>query len=439
MKKQKKIPALSINTRYSSIFQLALPAMVSGVIEPVISLIDTAFVGKIGTQAIASVGVGSSLFLLFVWIIGQGKSALSAIVSQHVGRSNLQRILPFVFLAICSLFILSALIAGLSYQTAPFLLGLYGITGDLLVSSTEYFQIRVVGLPFTIYCILSFGFFRGIQNTRIAMYTSLIGGLVNVLLDYYLIVHHNYGVNGAAFASFLSQLAMALYISFQLRKYLLVHFKVSTYVRSQLAEFFRITIQLFLRTAVLNAVYFYSNRKAALAGEAGLAAHTIGMNIWLFSSFLLDGYANASNAIGGALYGAKNGLALIQLRNKIVVLGSGTGLVLGGLYYFGFPIWSDWFTQADDVLASLLIILPFLAGIQVINGLAFGLDGFFKGFGHAKFLKNVLILSTLFLFLPPMFLEPIPGITTVWLSLNLWMLGRFLLPLWKFNSVIRSL
>ncbi|MCB0780415.1 MAG: MATE family efflux transporter, partial [Flavobacteriales bacterium] len=65
--------------------RLAVPAIVSGIAEPVIALVDTAFVGRLGTADLAAVGIGSSFFLLVVWVLSQTRSAVLAVVARYYG------------------------------------------------------------------------------------------------------------------------------------------------------------------------------------------------------------------------------------------------------------------------------------------------------------------------------------------------------------------
>ena len=68
--------------------RLAFPAIISGIAEPVISLVDTIFVGKLGTEALAGLGIATSFFLLIIWILAQSKTAVSATVSKYYGKEK---------------------------------------------------------------------------------------------------------------------------------------------------------------------------------------------------------------------------------------------------------------------------------------------------------------------------------------------------------------
>ncbi len=65
------------------------------------------------------------------------------------------------------------------------------------------------------------------------------------------------------------------------------------------------SLNLFVRTFFLNVAMVLANRFATVYGKNTIAAQSILMNIWLFFSFFIDGYANAANAIGGRLFGNK--------------------------------------------------------------------------------------------------------------------------------------
>ena len=107
------------------------------------------------------------------------------------------------------------------------------------------------------------------------------------------------GVEGAAWASLTAQVVMLLLcIVFYLSKTpfgLAIGPKISPYFKEMITIFFN----MFIRTLVLNIVFIMANRYANQYGEEELAAYTIGYNIWIFTSFFIDGYSNAGNALAG--------------------------------------------------------------------------------------------------------------------------------------------
>ena len=76
--------------------RLAFPAIIAGIAEPVISLVDTAFVGRLGTADLAAVGIASSFFLLVVWTLAQTRSAVLAVVARYYGEDKLDEVAGLV-------------------------------------------------------------------------------------------------------------------------------------------------------------------------------------------------------------------------------------------------------------------------------------------------------------------------------------------------------
>ena len=93
MKNNKKI-----DISFKRIQQLALPAIIAGIAEPILSATDAAVVGNItqfGTESLAAVGIVGSFISTIIWILAQTRSAISAIVSQNLGAGNLKSLKYF--------------------------------------------------------------------------------------------------------------------------------------------------------------------------------------------------------------------------------------------------------------------------------------------------------------------------------------------------------
>ena len=101
---------LQTKISWKEIYSIALPAIAAGIAEPVISLVDTAFVGQLGTLELGAVGIGASFFTLIMWILAQTKSAISAIVSKSFGAKTLYSLQSFVPQALTLNFLLGAFV-----------------------------------------------------------------------------------------------------------------------------------------------------------------------------------------------------------------------------------------------------------------------------------------------------------------------------------------
>lgn len=410
--------------------RLAGPAIVAGIAEPVISLVDTAFIGKLGTQELAAVGIASSFYLMVIWVLAQTKSAISAIVSRYYGREELDKIYSLIPQAMVMNILLGLLLVAITYPLATPIFKLYHAHGEVLEYATSYYQIRTWGYPITLATFILFGVFRGLQNTSWAMQISLIGGVVNLVADYVLIFGFGpipaFGVEGAAYGSLLAQIVMFVFAIIYLHKKTRYRLHWAKKVHKDLKWLFGMSIDFYIRTISLNLAFYQSTRMASSLGEAVVAAHTIAINIWLFSAFFIDGYANAANALSGRLFGERNFDVLKSMSLTILKVSVGIASLLGLVYLIGYNQIGHLFTDDPIVIDYFLSIFWIVIIMQPINAVAFAYDGIFKGLGEAKALRNTLLISTFLVFFPISYLGDYLGwaFVGIWISICMWMISR---------------
>ena len=167
--------------------RLAIPAIISGVIEPVISLTDTVMAGNIADntkEILGAVGVVISFLSALLWIFLQSSRALTSQVAYAYGQGRITQVKGLVAQLLLLSLIVSLSASVISYMGSEFILNyFYDIEGNLLDFSLDYFRIRVWGFPFTLLTLTIYSVFRGFQNTSWAMYISLTGGIINVVFN----------------------------------------------------------------------------------------------------------------------------------------------------------------------------------------------------------------------------------------------------------------
>ncbi|HKL39601.1 MAG TPA: MATE family efflux transporter [Cryomorphaceae bacterium] len=411
--------------------RLAVPAILTGIAEPVITLVDTALVGQIGTTELAAVGIAGSFYLMTVWILAQTLTAIAAIVSRYFGRKKLDDIQTLVPQALFSNILLGTAFLLLTKTFSEEIFRFYNADGAVLELCQDYFNIRSWGFPFTLATLLLFGVFRGLQNTSWAMMISLTGAAVNLVLDYLLIfgiegVLNPMGIEGAAAASLVAQVLMFLLALVFLYKKTPFKLKIDWRLNAEYKNLAGMSLDLFVRTILLNLTFYLATRYATGYGEEVIAAHTIAINIWLFSSFFIDGYAHAGNALAGRLLGEERPKSLYKMGwriNRIAIL---IGVGLASIYGIGYFQIGKFFTNDAAVLAQFEAIFFLVILTQPINASAFAFDGIYKGLGEMKLLRNLLIVSTLLGFVPVGvgFHYYSPGLLGIWIAFVVWMVIR---------------
>ena len=430
---------------FKHINKLAIPALISGVSEPILSITDTAIVGNMdvnATESLAAVGIVGAFISMLIWVLGQTRSAISSIVSQYVGANQLDDVKTLPSQAIFIITSLSFLIILGTYPFAEAIFKLYNASGLILENCVEYYRIRVLGFPFTLFTIAVFGAFRGLQNTYYPMIIALIGTFTNVVLDVVLV----YGIDGfispmhikgAAYASLMAQALMAIFSAYYLLKKTEIPLKITFPFNKEINRFLLMILNLFVRTLALNVTLYYANAFSTSYGKQYIAAYTIAINFWFLGAFIVDGYASAGNILSGKLLGANRPDLLIKLSNKLIKYGVIVGIilaVLGAILYY--PLGTI-FSNDPEVLNQFYSVFWIVLVMQPLCALAFIFDGMFKGLGMMKYLRNLLLISTFLVFVPLLFwLDSLDlKLYAVFIAFTAWIIARGIPLILKFRSL----
>jgi len=434
---------VSTNISLKHINKLAIPALIAGVSEPILSLTDTAIVGNMdlnATESLAAVGIVGAFISMLIWVLGQTRSAISSIVSQYVGANNLDKVKNLPAQAIFIITSFSVLIILATYPFAEQIFKLYNASNLILDYGVSYYKIRVFGFPFTLFTIAIFGTFRGLQNTYYPMIIAIIGATSNIVLDIILV----YGIEGyvpamhiqgAAYASVFAQLLMAVLSAYFLLKKTPISLKLSFPFNKEIKRFTVMILNLFVRTLALNVTLYFASAFSTSYGKQYIAAYTIAINLWFLGAFIVDGYASAGNILSGKLLGGKEYSKLIGLSNKLIRYGVYLGLilaVLGSIFYYSI---GTIFTKEPEVLKEFYKIFWMVLAMQPFCAIAFIFDGMFKGLGKMKDLRNLLLFSTFLVYVPILFwLDSLDlKLYAIFTAFTCWIIARGLPLIIKFR------
>ena len=432
-----------------SINNLAIPATISGIAEPVLSITDTAIVGNIptdGLESLAAAGIVGSFLSMLIWVLGQTRSSISAIISQYLGAGKIKEVADLPAQAIFFNILLSLVILGATIFIVEDIFRLLKASGKILEYCVSYYSIRVWGFPLTLFTFAVFGIFRGLQNTYYPMLIAIIGAVLNIILDFIFV----YGIDGfipamylegAAWASLISQGIMAILVFFLLRKKTTISLKLRFPLNKEIKRLIFMSLNLFVRALALNVALIIAVREATALGDKYIGAHTIAINLWLFSAFFIDGYGAAGNSMGGKLLGEKDYNGLWLLAKKIIIYGIIISVFLMLIsFVFYYPL-GRIFSNDAIVLQTFYSIFFIVVLSLPINTAAFVFDGLFKGLGEMKYLRNVLLSATFLGFIPTLYIGKYfgLGIYAIWIAFVIWMFIRGGLLIWKFRRKFRPL
>ncbi len=434
---------LQTDISHKKINRLAFPALIAGIAEPLLSITDTAIIGNVENNAIeslAAVGIVGAFISMLVWVFGQVRSAISTIVSQYLGANKLEDVKSLPSQAITIVVLVSFLVIAISYPFSEAIFKFYNASGIILNFSVDYFNIRILGFPFTLFTFAIFGVFRGLQNTYYPMLIAVTGAVLNIILDYLFV--YGFGdlipamhIKGAAYASVIAQITMAVLSAIVLLKKTTIPLKIIFPIHPEIKRLLGMILNLFVRTLALNLALYFGTAYATSYGKEYIAAYTIGLNLWLLGAFMIDGYSSVGNILSGKLLGQKDYKSLIILNKRLLkyafILGC-VFILLGSVFYK--PIGTI-FTKETAVLEQFYLVFWVILAMQPLCAMTFIFDGTFKGLGEMKYLRNVLIFATLIGFIPTLFLFDYLDfkLYAIWIAFTVWMFFRGIFLFFKFK------
>lgn len=304
----------------SEILAIALPSLGGMLLDPIMSLIDTACVGQISTTALAAMAPCTSIFQFAFFAFFFLSAATTNLVASHdtaaaVGeeRANRVRFNQVVVSNACLLaVILGTAVTAILFQFCDPLLNIAGVPSSntaLLRAARPYLLIRAVGIPFVFLATVLQGASLGVGNAVRPLKIFGFAGLINLIGDVYLTLMKGWGATGAAVATVAAQIGAAVYYalttcrldnsveaSSQPRRDVALTWKGLT-TNDMLKTFANVAFTLFSRSVGMMMAFSAMTRAAALSGTAALAAHQVTLQVWWLISFLPEPMSVAAQTL----------------------------------------------------------------------------------------------------------------------------------------------
>lgn len=376
-----------------TILALALPALATLAADPLVSLVDTAFVGRLGAAPLAALGVNTALFSLVFLVFNFLAYGTTPMVSRALGGGDRPKAHQVVghalFVAVAAGVV--ALIA-LQLLAEP-LLRVMGTSGELMPDALAYLRVRACAGPALLLITAGNGAYRGFLDTRTPLKLTLLLNVVNAVLDPLFIFGFGWGLVGAAYATAIAQWVGALaFVLGLVRGPEKVPLPRALPAWSEIAPFLRIGGDMLLRTTSLVGTLTLATAVAARVGVVELAAHQVASQLWLFLSLTVDSVAVAAQALVAAAAARGQGEAR-RTSDRLLVWGFALGVFQAAVFLLAKPLLVRLFTSDPAVMAALDVVYPFIVFVQPLNSLVFVLDGVFMGAERFRFLARAMLVA----------------------------------------------
>ncbi|MDL2247365.1 MATE family efflux transporter [Bacteroides sp. OttesenSCG-928-J23] len=290
------------------LFNLALPIMATSFIQMAYSLTDMAWVGRLGSEAVAAIGsVG-----ILTWMSGSisllNKVGSEVSVAQSIGAENAEDARNFASHNVTIALIISLCWAGLLFVFAHPIIGIYKLESHISNNAVDYLRIISTALPFAFLSAAFTGIYNASGRSTVPFLISGTGLILNIILDPLFIFVLKLGVHGAAYATCIAQVTVFLLFVYQLRvrDVLLNRFPFVVFPKKHYS--FRI-FKLGFPVAAFNTLFAFVNMflgrtASAQGGHIGLMSLTTGGQIEAITWNTSQGFSTALGAFIAQNYAA---------------------------------------------------------------------------------------------------------------------------------------
>jgi len=417
------------------IWRLAVPAFGALIAEPVYVLVDTAIVGRLGTEPLAGLAVAGTVLVSVFGVFNFLAFGTTAAVARRYGAGDERAAAEH---GIAGLWLAAGLGIGLTLLGLLFaapIVDVMGASDAVTPYALTYLRIGILGAPFMLVALAATGYVRGLQDTRTPLAIAVGANVLNLALDIVLVYGLDLGLAGSAWGTVTAQIVAAGAYLFVVSKSVRATHATVRPRRDYVRDAAIVGSHLTIRTASLLVAFLLTTAIAARLGDVEVAAHQIAWQLWYFLALSLDAIAIAAQAIVGRSLGAGDSEGGRASTRRMLEWGviTGIGAAVGVLVLQ--PVLATAFTDDQAVQNQLLDVLWAVALMQPLAAVVFVLDGILIGAGESRYLAWAMAAASLaFIPVALLVLATSAGLLALWGALYVFMIGRLIGMMWRYRG-----
>lgn len=417
-----------------ALWRLALPMIFSNITVPLLGLVDTAVIGHLDSPVyLGGVAVGSMatsfLFMLLLFL----RMSTTGLTAQAYGAKDPQRLARALVQPL--LLALGAGIAIVLLRTPLIDLALHIVGGSdaVLEQARRFLEIRWLSAPASLANLVLLGWLLGVQYARAPVILLVVGNLLNIVLDLWLVMGLHMNVQGAALATACSEYVTFFIGLLMVRRVL--HLRGISLAllkeawRGNVRRLLALNRDIMLRSLLLQLCFGALTVFGARLGSDIVAVNAVLMTMLTFTAYALDGFAYAVEAHSGQAYGARDDSQLLHVwkaacrQSGLVALAFAMIYAVGGEHIVAMLTSLPQLRELADRYVIWQVILP------VIGVWCYLLDGMFIGATRGAEMRNSMAVAAAG-FALTLLTVPLFGNHGLWLSLAVFLALRGLSLAW---------
>ena len=401
----------------SVIAALALPIMGSSLLQFTYNLIDMIWVGRLGSNAVASIG-SSSLYIN----IGNALNSLVVIgtgikVAHAIGRKNENEIKEYINSGIVINIIIGTVFGLiLIFLGKGFIEFLNLNNGEVESNAYYYLALNAPILFFAFFNMMYTRILGSFGNNKLALKINGVGVILNIILDHVCIYVLNFGVIGAGVSTLIANVIM--FILFRINTNGILNYRYDLKVDfEKIKEIIRLGFPMAFQRILFTIINIILAKIIAMFGSEAIAAQKIGVQIESIAYMIIGGLNGAVASFTGQNFGAGKSNRIKEGYRSALVVGISYAIVMAGVFLLLNRPLIRLFISDESTILIASAYLKAVAFSQVFSAIEMISNGMFTGIGKPNIPATIsIVFTSLRIPLALVLIKPF-GISGIWISI----------------------
>ena len=385
-------------TIMDKLVSFSVPLMISGILQILFNAVDIIVVGRFsGSQALAAVGSTSALINMMINLFIGISLGANVLAARFYAADRKKEMSETVHTSIMLALISGILMVFVGLICARWSLELMDTPDDVIDQATLYMRIYFVGMPFFMLYNYGAAILRAVGDTKRPLMYLIVSGVLNAILNVFLVVCFHLDVAGVGIATVVSQMVSCILVlrclyksegSYQLR------FSKLTIKTRYLGQIFAVGVPAGIQSTVINFSNVLLQSSVNSFGSVAMAGYTAANNVLSFLYVSVNSVTQACMSFTSQNYGVHKFKRMDRVLVDCLILSVSVALALGSVAYFFGPEILQIYTEEPDVIASGMEILAYTTLTYFLCGIMDLFPGALRGMGHSGVPMILSILGT---------------------------------------------
>ena len=398
MKKNKYEIDMCNGTIMDKLISFSIPLMLSGILQLMFNAVDIVVVGRFsGSQALAAVGSTTALINVFTNLFIGISLGANVLAARYYATGKTKEMSETVHTAIALALVSGVAMAVIGVVFARGALEIMGTPDDVIAKSTLYMQIYFCGMPFFMMYNYGAAILRAVGDTKRPLIFLIVSGVINAVLNLFLVIVFHLDVAGVGIATVISQLVSCILV---LR---CLHHTESSYqlhlaklrIRSvYLKQIFEVGVPAGIQSTVINISNAMLQSSVNSFGSIAMAGYTASNNIFGFLYVSVNSFTQACMSFTSQNYGVKKLKRMDRVLIDCMILSVVVTLILGSSVYIFGPELLHIYSNQADVIKYGMEIFSYTTVTYFLCGLMDLFPGALRGMGYSTVPMILSIIGT---------------------------------------------